>query len=67
MYLPHFNRITKQLDKAVKGLEEDIEIVEAAIEKQEGIIAQAQAATELLMASKRAVSNLRDQLKAITA
>jgi cell division FtsZ-interacting protein ZapD len=67
MYLPNFNRITKQLDKAVKGLEADILIVEADIEKQEGIIAQAQAATALLMASKRAVSNLRDQLKAITA
>jgi hypothetical protein len=67
MYLPNFNRITKQLDKAVKGLEADIKNVEADIEKQEGIIAEAQAATALLSISKIAVSNLRDQLKAITA
>jgi len=67
MFLPNFNRITKQLNKAVQGLEQDIKNVEADMEKQAGIIAEANDAVVKLATSKLAVNKLRDQLKAITA
>jgi hypothetical protein len=65
--LRNFNRISRHINKAVTGLEADIERVEADIEKQEGIIQKAEAAARHLQISKIAVHNLRDQLKAINS
>jgi hypothetical protein len=61
----NFNSITRKIDKSIKGLQEDIERLDAEHERQVGTINKAQDAIVDIEIFKVAANTLRDQLKKI--